>query len=275
MNKNEEAEISTGWERERRVHFDEIVETYDKIRPEYPSELFKDILTYSTANKALEIGAGTGKATVPFLSAGFSVTAVELGENMVQFLLSRFNEYKNFNVITSDFEIAPLEDDSYDLVYAASAFHWVNAEIGCPKVFRILKSGGTFALFRYNVIRADGNENYEEIQEIYKKYYHKPYKKPLQIPREEYLEPTEILRGFGFKDLKTYGFTDISAKLYDAALTYSTDEYISFLDTLSDHRSLPESDRTALYAGVKDVINKHGGSYKKDYVFQLYMGRKP
>ncbi|MCL2696807.1 MAG: class I SAM-dependent methyltransferase [Oscillospiraceae bacterium] len=271
MNK---AEFSKGRERERRVHFDEIVEAYDKIRPEYPDELFSDIISYSKGKNALEIGAGTGKATAPFLGAGFGVTAVELGENMTQFLLSKFKGYNNFNAITSDFENAVLENDVYDLVYAASAFHWVDTEIGCPKAFRILKSGGAFALFRYNVIHTDGNIIYEELQEIYKKYYHKPYKKPIKLSREKYLEPVEILRGFGFEDLKTYGFTDISMKLYDAQQTYSADEYLTFLDTLSDHRSLPESDRTALYAGVREIINKYG-EYKKDYVFQLYMARKP
>ncbi|MCL2694603.1 MAG: hypothetical protein FWE60_05815, partial [Oscillospiraceae bacterium] len=78
----------TGWELNHRTHFDEIVSDYDKIRPEYPRGLFKDIISYSGAAKgkrALEIGAGTGKATTPFLDAGYNVTAVELGENMAEF----------------------------------------------------------------------------------------------------------------------------------------------------------------------------------------------
>ena len=61
----------TGWERERRTHFDEIVLDYDRVRPEYPAEMFEDAIAYAGGNKALEIGAGTGKATGPFLQAGF------------------------------------------------------------------------------------------------------------------------------------------------------------------------------------------------------------
>jgi hypothetical protein len=64
-------------------------------------------------------------------------------------------------------------------------------------------------------------------------------------------------------------------KLYDAARTYDADEYITLLDTFADYRSLPESNREALYAGVKEAIMKHGGHHKVEYVFQLYMGRKP
>ena len=162
--------ICTGWERHNRKHFDEIVVNYDKARWDYPGELINDIIKYGkneSCRKALEIGAGTGKATAPFLEAGYNVTAVEIGANMASFLRDKFKEYKDFNVITAAFEDASLEDGSYDLIYAASAFHWVDADIGCPKVFRLLKDGGTFALFRNNFIPSVGEALYEEIQTVY------------------------------------------------------------------------------------------------------------
>ncbi|MDR2559083.1 MAG: class I SAM-dependent methyltransferase, partial [Oscillospiraceae bacterium] len=130
----------TGWERDKRTHFDEIVDSYDRERPDYPRELFNDIIEYSGAGenkKALEIGAGTGKSTTPFLDAGYNVTAVEPGENMAEFLRNKFKGNNNFNVTVSDFESASLEEENYNLVYAATAFHWVEPQIGCPKVFRI------------------------------------------------------------------------------------------------------------------------------------------
>jgi hypothetical protein len=64
-------------------------------------------------------------------------------------------------------------------------------------------------------------------------------------------------------------------KLYDASQTYSADEYIALIDTYSDHRGLPDENRTALYAGIREAILRHGGHHKVDYIFQLYMGRKP
>jgi tRNA G46 methylase TrmB len=71
----------TGWERERRHHFDEIVTEYDKVRPSYPDALYNDLYSYIGSSQnlnTLEIGAGTGKATVPIISANNTVTAVEL-----------------------------------------------------------------------------------------------------------------------------------------------------------------------------------------------------
>jgi len=268
--------IGPGWERERRVHFDEIVLNYDKRRWDYPEELFKDALEYSgagTGKKAIEIGAGTGKATKPFLDAGFDVTAVELGKNMSDFISEKYKDRKNFNVITSTFEDVILEDDSYDFIYAASAFHWVEAEIGCPKVYRLLKTGGIFAIFRSSKVIAANANLYEEIQEAYKQYHPDPYKRPED--KENLWTPKEILRGYGFENMTDYGFIDIYMKLYEKDLTYTADEYLGFLDTMSDHRILSPNDKDALYNAIKNAINNHGGQITNTNIFQLYMGKKP
>ena len=268
----------TGWERENRTHFDEVVETYDKVRPTYPDEIFADIFEYAgNGKKTLEIGAGTGKATAPFLDAGYDVTAVELGANMSEFLQERFKGNEKFRVITATFEEAPLTDNTYNLIYAASAFHWVDAEIGCPKVFRLIKSGGTIALFRYNAIPGIG-AMYEEIQAVYTEHFYSYYTSGTwQSHRktlEDYNTPAEIHSSFRCERLENYGFNDVFMKLCYGEQTFSDDEYLSVLDTMSDHRALPESNRIALYAGIKDAINRHGGFYTRGYDFQLYMGRK-
>jgi 16S rRNA A1518/A1519 N6-dimethyltransferase RsmA/KsgA/DIM1 with predicted DNA glycosylase/AP lyase activity len=92
-------DVKTGWERENRTRFDEIVVNYDKARWDYPQEMFADIFEYSGSRegmKAIEIGPGTGKSTTPVLDAGHDVTAVELGANMAEFLLEKHKNYKNF-----------------------------------------------------------------------------------------------------------------------------------------------------------------------------------
>jgi len=259
-----------------RTHFNDIVENYEKIRPEYPEKLFTDIFDYtkSTKMKALEIGAGTGKATTPFLKAGYKVTAIEVTANMAEFLRVKFKEYKDFNVIVTAFEDVVLNDSSYDLIYAANAFHWVDAKIGCPKAYKLLRSGGVFALFRYTGVQAIFEECFEEIRPVYDKYFRSYYQQSERTLRDVYGEPAQILRRFGFNDLKDYGFKDITMKLYEAMLTFSADEYIALLETYSDHRHLPEENKAALYANIKDVILRHGGFYNAEYTFQLYMGRK-
>jgi len=274
------AEIKTGWERERRVHFDEIVETYDRTRPDYPGELIEGVFRYigpDSGKKALEIGAGTGKATLPSLDAGYDVTAVELGENMAAFLREKFRKYRDFRVVNSAFEDAALGEDEYDLIYAASAFHWVDAEIGCPKALRLLKRGGVLALLRYSAVPADGKAFYEEIQALYKEYERESYQRPRPITKEWLRTPDGIRWGFGaeFRGMEAYGFADVAMNQLDISRTFSADEYIAFMDTMSDHRAMPEADRSALYAGLRDVIKRNDGRLTVEYIFQAYMGRKP
>ncbi len=158
-----------------------------------------------------------------------------------------------------------------------TAFHWVDAEIGCPKVFRLLRNGGSFALFRSNPVPAVGEELYEEIQAVYDKYYYTYYDSkegPVRKFKEEFVKPSEFYKAFRFESLEQYGFSEVTMKLYVASRTYSADEYIDLLDTYSDHRGLPDDNRAAVYKGIKEAILRHGGHHKVDYIFQLYMGRK-
>jgi SAM-dependent methyltransferase len=273
---------STGWERERRTHFDEIIVNYDRIRPDYPTTLFEDIIKYTGFKfgiQAIEIGAGTGKATASFLKAGYKVTAVEIGANMADFLLNRFNGCNGLNVVIDSFENASLDENSFDLIYAASAFHWVDAKIGCPKAFRLLKNGGVIALFRYNEMSAHEENLNKEIKGLYEKYYYTHYTSkhwhPQRKTKAELEKPSRIFVDFGFESLQQYGFVDVSMKFYDFTRSYNADEYIMWLDTMADCRGLPETNKTALYAKIKEAILNNGGKYTLDYVFQLYMGRKP
>jgi len=203
-----------------------------------------------------------------------------MGANMSAFLQDKFKKYKNFNVITSTFEDVSLEDESYDIIYAASAFHWIDAEIGCPKVLRLLKHGGAFVLFRNNTYRQEGNSLDVAIDAAYEKYYysHYPrYDRPIDLSKmtyDDFLKPAEIHRGFRFNNLEQYSFTDVTMKLYNGLRTYDADEYISLMDTMSDHRAMPDNDRAALYAGIKDAILNHGGQLEMKFIYQLYMGRK-
>lgn len=274
------AMTETGWERNKRVHFDDVVASYDRIRPTYPTALFEDLFAYaapSEGKRALEIGAGTGKATAPVLNAGYAVTAVEIGPNMADFLLEQFCGEEGFQVVRSSFEEAQLQENSYDLIYAASAFHWVDAEIGCPKALRLLKDGGAVALFRYHAIAAPGDPLYDEIQAVYETHYYSHYtlnSRPVKKTRADFRKKSECYLSYRFEDLREYGFREIAMKFYDGAKTYGAEEYILLLETMSDHRSLPDQNREALYAGVKDAIERHGGEYTVDYLFQLYLGRK-
>ncbi len=271
--------VNTGWERDRRGHFDEIVSSYDAVRPDYPAELFSDIFAYAPRDRlsALEIGAGTGKATKAFLESGYTVTAVEISENMRAFLKERFAGDVKLRVEAGAFEDAVLPENAFDTIYAASAFHWVDANVGCPKAFRLLKSGGCLCLFRYNWMNDDVFSS-DGFAEIYDKYYFSHYEKQPPRPKKtrEYLSSKDgIMSGFRFSDMADYGFTGVQTSFYDKEYFYTAEKYISVLDTMSDYRALPDEKRLPLYESLERLILASGGGVNIKYCFQLYMGRKP
>src|SRR5215207_485440 len=116
-------------ERDRlRTTFDEAASLYDKVRPGYPEDLFDDIVSLSgieSGRRILEIGCGTGQATVPFARRGYRILCVELGENMAAVARRNLEGYPNAEVRTEVFEEWPLQEGAFDLAISATAFHWL------------------------------------------------------------------------------------------------------------------------------------------------------
>ncbi len=83
----------------------------------------------------VEIGSGSGKATASILKTVCRLTAVEYGKNFSELLKNKFKKYKNFSVITGKFEDTVFEDKAFDLVFSASAFHWIPEILGIAKYF--------------------------------------------------------------------------------------------------------------------------------------------
>ena len=146
--------------------FDTVAAQYEKLRPEYVPELYEDIFRYKQFDQtshALEVGIGGGQATLPVLKTGCHVTAVEYGENFSQLCRRKFREFPGFSVVISKFEDFAAESGSYDLIYSASAFHWVPEEIGYQKVYDLLKRGGVFARFANHPYKDKGREELSQI----------------------------------------------------------------------------------------------------------------
>ena len=122
--------------------FDTSASLYNRMRPGYTDELYRAIFDYISIDKesrVVEVGSGTGQATLPILKTGCELTAVEYGKNLSSMLKDRYQEYDGLSVITGKFEDVKLQENAYDLVFSATAFHWVPEDIGYPKVYSILK----------------------------------------------------------------------------------------------------------------------------------------
>lgn len=254
--------------------FDTVASTYEKLRPGYNNELYEMLFDYipiTNSSNVVEVGIGGGQATLPILKTGCNLTAVEYGEQFSKLCREKFKTYPNFKVVTNKFELTDFENAAYDLVYSASAFHWVPEEIGYPKVFSMLKKGGVFARFANHPYRDKGNPALSEaIDEIYAEYYYKYHKKKQEIPTE-YTEEQAKSRAM---IAEKYGFTDISYALFFRTRTFLAKEYITLLGTYSDHIVIEEKLRTEFFSKIEEAINMHGGKITIYDTIDLQLARK-
>lgn len=254
--------------------FDTVASTYEKMRPGYAEELYRTIFDYISIDEnsnVVEVGSGAGQATAPLLKTGCRMTAVEYGEQFGELLKSKFQEYPKFSVITGKFEETELEENAYDLVFSASAFHWVPEKIGYEKVYFILKKGGVFARFANHPYRDKGNpELSKEIDKVYEEYYYKYHNKERR-PLIEYSEEDAKERAM---IAEKYGFTDIRYALFYRQRVFSAKEYVQLLGTYSDHIAIEESIRTAFFAKIEEAIHNHGGTITIYDTMDLQLARK-
>ena len=254
--------------------FDTVASTYEKFRPGYVDELYQMIFQYvpiGETSNVLEVGIGGGQATLPILRTGCRLTAVEYGENFSQLCREKFKEYPKFTVITDKFENRDYENAAYDLVYSASAFHWVPEEIGYTKLYAMLKKGGAFARFANHPYRDKGNPALaDEIQKLYEKYYYPFYHKqpttPAEYTEQEAVERAEIAA--------KYGFEEIRYALLQRIRTFSADEYVTLLGTYSDHIAIEEAIRREFFEQIREAINCHGGAMNIYDTIDLQLARK-
>lgn len=254
--------------------FDTVASTYAKLRPGYVEELYQVLFDYIPINansKVVEVGSGGGQATAPILETGCRLTAVEYGEEFSWLLKDKFKEYSKFSVITGKFEDTEFEENSFDLVFSASAFHWVPEKIGYEKVFSMLKKGGAFARFANHPYRDKGNPALsKEIDEIYDEYYNKYHNKKREV-LTEYTDEQAKTRAFL---ASKYGFTDIRYELFYRQRVFSAKEYVELLGTYSDHIAIEETIRTKFFSKIQDAINDHGGEITIYDTIDLQLARK-
>jgi len=257
---------------ENKQVFQDIISDYEAARPGYPDELFCDIIEYANLPPCahlLEVGAGPGQATEYFVRNNYDITALEISERQVSFLIAKFANQDNFRSVCAMFEEYPGEDGSYDLIFSATAFHWINPEIGYRKAFRLLKENGVIAVFWHLAsIVEPKTELLQSIRAVYRK--HAP-----QL--DDYLTDAEAeaLHQRRLSEIQTQGlFRSHVAKLYHWDDVYTTQRYLRLMNSYSDFHSIDSSARNAIMRDVSTLIDQAGGTIVIPQEVRLYLARK-
>jgi SAM-dependent methyltransferase len=230
-----------------RVTFETAADRYDAARPEYPPELFDDLVSLAQLEPGaplIEVGCATGKATRPLLERGFRVTCVELGEQLAE------RAQRNLAGLPVTIDVAPFEQwhgepDSFDLVFAATAWHWIDPTVRYERAHRLLRPDGHLAFWSaVHAFPEDFDPFFSEIQQVYDELGESYEGEWPPGPPERVPDDTAEIESSGL-------FDDVHVRRYVWARRYTADEYVELLDTFSGHIAMPRDRRERLYAEIR------------------------
>ncbi|MEV8475707.1 methyltransferase domain-containing protein [Streptomyces sp. NPDC051173] len=260
------------WRRRRRHVFGEAAETYDASRPGYPDRLVTDVVEFAALDgaPALEVGAGTGKATLAFAARGIPLTCVEPDPRMADVLAGHCAGSDRVSVEVGDFETwRPAA--AYGLLYSAQAWHWIDPETRWARARAALRPGGALALFWNDwTVAGDGVE--EELAAAHDRHLADvlPDSFPVLRPRST----VEGAASWVHQELAADGgFTDVEYRRYDSVHERTARGLVELLASHSAYRVLPEDVREALFADVERVIRAQGGTARLETTTGLFLAR--
>jgi len=253
-----------------RHTFDEVALLYHKARPCYPDELFSTLIEVTNLrndSKLLEIGPGTGQATKPFAEKGFDITAIELGAALAKVARHEFRDYKNVRIITGAFEETVLPINSFDLVFAATSFHWIQHSLKYLKPYQVLNHKGHLAIIHTNHISDEkGDAFFNASQSIYDHYdFTDKHQKP-RLPNNKELKAI---------DVDEHLFKLIHFQLFPISITYSAKQFVELLNTFSNHLAAPKKVQQDFVDEIESLINtSFHGKIDKHFSMSLTVAKK-
>lgn len=249
--------------------FDEVAILYNAVRPRYPEALFStliDITNLGANAKLLEIGAGTGQATKPLAEDGFQITAIELGSSLAEVAKQELRDYTNVQVINTSFEEAEFLPRTFDLVFAATSFHWIDPSVKYSKTHELLKDSGNLAIIHtHHVSDEKGDRFFYDSQPIYERYNFLDNPKPI-LPTNKELKPDEI---------NEHLFRLVHFQLFPIVLTYTAKNFAKLLNTYSNHLAADKKTQQLFYQEIEDFINERfQGKIDKHFSMSLTVAQK-
>jgi SAM-dependent methyltransferase len=254
----------------RRESFDAVAELYDLARPPYPTALIEDLVRscrLRRGSRVLEIGAGSGQLTVPLAAGGAVVTAVELGPNLAALARRHLSEFDNARVLVADFDAWNPVPGSFDLVVAATAFHWLDEKSRVSKSVEALRQGGRLAVIQTHWgVGDEGDAFAEASQACYRRWdpEHDTAYQPTRL--EDLPERLDEVADTG-------QFRAVEHTRYSVRRCYTARAYLDLLSSFSNVIGLDDDHRRGFLCCMKRLIQEQfGGQVMRLDVYDVWIG---
>ncbi|MBU2662651.1 class I SAM-dependent methyltransferase [Actinoplanes bogorensis] len=229
--------------------FGEVAEDYDRVRPPYPEALIDDVLAYGEpGRRALEVGAGTGRATEALAARGVPVVAVEPDAAMADVLARRVARFPDVEVVRSSFEEFRATE-RFGLLFSAEAWHWTRTETRWASAAAALGAGGTLAIW-WNTERIADPELRTALLGVFARHA------PSVVVNDQPRAPELVWKQWPGDQLSEVAeFGDRASRHYRRPLAMPAADYLGLTRTRSQYRMLPRETRRELLTALTDLFD--------------------
>ncbi len=252
---------------QQRLAFGRVAELYDRARPSYPPAVVDQVIALAGLRppaRILEVGAGTGKATVLFADHGFGVLAIEPSHEMARIARANCARYPAVEIIETDFERWRPSERLPALVCAA-AWHWIQPEVRYQRASEALLPGGTLAAiwtlpdWRRCALRTALSDAYRAAVPQLR----------ADFPMHPDSRPTSLAGDWRAQIESSERFTRPVVRTHRWSHDYPSDDYVLLLQTHQDHILLGDARRAKLLGAIAAAIDAAGGVLTMPFATRL------
>jgi len=248
-----------------------VPELYDRARPVYPGAIFDALVALAglaAGGRVVEIGCGTGQATLPLAERGLEIVCIELGPGLAAVARWKLAAFPRVQVVNTTFEAWRPGVADFDAVVAFTSFHWVDPEERFVKTAAVLRERGALAVVEApHVLPEGGDPFWVEVQEDYDAVVPSDENRPPLRP-DEVGDLSDEIDGSGY-------FRTVAVRRHLWEINYTADEYIALLGTFSPNLALDPEMRARLFDRIHRRIEaRPGGTVTKTHLATLNVARR-
>ena len=242
----------------QRLAFGRVAELYDRARPSYPPAAMDAVIAYrglTPGTRIVEVGAGTGKATVALAQRGLGVLALEPSPDMAAVARANCAPYPAVDILETEFERWEPAEPMAGCV-SVQAWHWIDPAVRYAKARQALAPGATLAA----VWMLPDWDRCPLRPSLSAAYADAAPGLVADFPMHPDSEPTRLAGDWHGEIAASEGFTAPVVHTYAWRQSYTATAYPELLSTHQDHILLADDARARLMAAVTRTIEQAGGT---------------
>ena len=244
----------------QRAHsstFDDLADAYNRFRVGYAAELYDILGEFGVlgGTSVLDVGCGTGLVSSELAERHCVVTGVDISPGMLEHARLKV---PGATFVAAGAEALPFADDSFDSAVSAQAFHWFDQPRALAEMSRVVKPGGTIAIWWKGLMRGD----------------------TVRLARESVASdlgltsPADLLTA-EFSAFETAGLTERRLRVIPWLVSMSADRYLGYEFSRARARDAFGARLEEYIGRLKERIGPRGATLSISYVQLLYLGRVP